>query len=286
MKHLVCGSLLALVLFALHPAAHAAEGYANCAGYIDSVPASITTQGVWCLRKDLNFTMGSGDAITVGTNNVTIDCNDFKIGGLKAGATAETVGIRATNRLNTTVRNCLVRGFKRGVFLDGLAGGGHVVEDNHFDGNLYIAIHVLGDGSVVRRNLVSDTGGSTSEAHAIGILGGGQMDVLDNTIGSVRTAEEGAGIATAIMVSLNEGGSISDNRISGLVGGTTGGVRGIRALPGRLALRNNDLIDYAPGSAVAFMCDSTDARLKDNMINGYYTANSGCGDAGGNTSPP
>ena len=286
MKHLTCASLLALALFAPSPPVSAAEDYDNCAGYIDSLPAVIGTQGVWCLRHDLSTGMTSGAAISVNVNNVTIDCNDFKLGGLQAGAASETIGIHGSDRLNTTVRNCSVRGFKRGVFLQGLGGGGHVVEDNRFDDNLYIAIQVEGDGSSVRRNHLYETGGSTTEVHAHGILAAGNMDVLDNTIGSVRAAAEGAGIATAIMVSNNNGGSISGNHVDGLWGGPDGGVRGIRALQGRLVLRNNVLMDNAPDAAVAFLCDSTDARLKDNMINGYFTPNSGCGDAGGNTSPP
>ncbi|HEY0661599.1 MAG TPA: hypothetical protein VGD21_09825, partial [Lysobacter sp.] len=58
--------------------AQAAQSYDNCTGFIDSLPATITTQGTWCLRKDLSTAMSSGNAITIATNNVTIDCNDFK----------------------------------------------------------------------------------------------------------------------------------------------------------------------------------------------------------------
>src|SRR5690606_14995164 len=64
--------------------ARAADDYDACAGFIDSVPATITSQGVWCLRKDLSTAIASGSAITIATNNVTIDCNGFKLGGLAA----------------------------------------------------------------------------------------------------------------------------------------------------------------------------------------------------------
>ena len=54
--------------------AYAAQSYDSCAGFIDSLPATITTQGTWCLRGDLATSVTSGNAITIATNNVTIDC--------------------------------------------------------------------------------------------------------------------------------------------------------------------------------------------------------------------
>src|SRR5687767_11593422 len=101
------------------PQTWAAEGYSNCEGFIDSLPATITTQGVWCLRQDLNTPISSGYAIDIRTNNVTIDCNDFKIGGMAGGSATSAYGVHAVSALNTTVRNCTVRGFYIGVRLNG-----------------------------------------------------------------------------------------------------------------------------------------------------------------------
>src|SRR5688572_11895990 len=136
----------------------AAESYDNCAGFIDSLPATISTQGVWCLRKDVSTAIAAGAAITVATNNVTLDCNDFKLGGLSAGTATATRGILATGRQNIRVRNCNIRGFHTGLDIE---GGGHLVEDNNLNGNLSVGLRVSGDGSIVRRNSVIDTGGST-----------------------------------------------------------------------------------------------------------------------------
>src|SRR5688500_7900792 len=86
-------------LLALAPgASRAAESYDNCTGFIDSLPAVITKQGTWCMRKDLSTAIDTGNAITVATNNVTIDCNDFKIGGLAAGVDTLAHGIVAADR--------------------------------------------------------------------------------------------------------------------------------------------------------------------------------------------
>ena len=80
-------SFLVLLLFLCGPrAAHAAQSYDNCTGFITSVPAVISTQGTWCLKQDLATAIASGNAISVNANNVTLDCNDFKLGGLAAGA--------------------------------------------------------------------------------------------------------------------------------------------------------------------------------------------------------
>src|SRR5690606_36206278 len=81
---------------------------------IQSIPAVISTQGVYCLKRHVSGALATGSAIAVNTNNVTIDCNEFKIGNLAAGPGTQAVGIIASNRNNVTVRNCGVRGFQTG----------------------------------------------------------------------------------------------------------------------------------------------------------------------------
>ncbi|HMB42890.1 MAG TPA: right-handed parallel beta-helix repeat-containing protein, partial [Luteimonas sp.] len=142
--------------------AHAAQSYDNCVGYITTLPAVITTQGTWCLKQDLATAITSGSAITINNNNVTIDCNDFKLGGLSAGTGTLSSGIYAVSRSNITVRRCNVRGFFIGVNLYATTTGGNLVEDNRLDGNTLEGLSVFGDGSIVRRNVITNTGGSTS----------------------------------------------------------------------------------------------------------------------------
>src|SRR6187200_130915 len=125
--------LALLLLLPAAPIALAAEGYDACTGFIDSLPATITTQGTWCLRKDLSTAIAAGTAITLATNNVTLDCNGFKLGGLSGGADSQATAVSALERLNIAVRHCSIRGFSVGVSLAGLSTGGHLVEDNRFD---------------------------------------------------------------------------------------------------------------------------------------------------------
>src|SRR5688572_33166642 len=105
-------TLLAMSLLASIPGkAAAAESYDSCKGVITALPATITTPGTWCLKQDLATLLASGNAITVKANDVTLDCNDFKLDGSGAGVSTKTIGIRAVDVSNVTVRHCNVRGF-------------------------------------------------------------------------------------------------------------------------------------------------------------------------------
>jgi hypothetical protein len=261
--------------------AQAAESYDNCTGFITSLPAVITTQGTWCLKKDLATAMTSGSAIDIQTNNVMIDCNDFKLGGLAAGATSEAAGIDAKDRLNLTVRHCNIRGFFRGLIFWG-TGGGHVVEDNRFDGNLYAGLEVWGDGSVVRRNRIFDTGGSVFSFEAFGMYSVDSVDILDNTVSGVTNDH-----ATGIWTDTNSGGSVSGNRVRNLLASGGGIAVGIYT-PGsdHLAIRDNDLGGNASAGSIGIECFVTSNRALGNVIAGFATGISGCSDDGGNVIAP
>jgi len=155
--------LVFALLFGAMRTAHAAESYDNCTGFVTSLPAVISTQGTWCFKQDLATSITNGNAITIAANNVTLDCNDFKLGGLAAGVGTHAYGIYGggygAGRSNITIRHCNVRGFYIGVYFEGTNGGGHTIEDNRFESNTYFGLQVEGDGSVVRRNRIFDTDG-------------------------------------------------------------------------------------------------------------------------------
>jgi hypothetical protein len=273
---------LALALQLPSPAS-AAGDYDSCTGFIDSVPATITTQGTWCLRRDLSTSITSGVAITVANNNVTIDCNDFKLGGLAAGLATRADGIQSTNRLNITVRHCNIRGFLHGIKLGGPESGGHVVEDNRAQGNTHAGVSVDGDGSVVRRNLVLDTGGSTVDRIVRGISTDFSVDILDNTVSGVLP-----GVITGvddtvdgIFTYQNRSASVSGNKVRGLVPPAEGIARGIfNQSPNRISLVGNHVVgDASPGS-VGLSCSNAISRAKDNVVNGFAIAIINCGDDG------
>jgi len=268
-------TVAALFLFGQDRQARA-ETYHTCKGFIDSLPATIGTQGTWCLRKDLSTGMTSGNAIEIDTNNVTIDCNGFKIGGLAAGTGTTATGIHASSKLNATVRHCNIRGFRTGIHFSG--SGGHLVEENSLDGNTQIGVRVDSAGSTIRNNMVLDTGGSTVSSGAFGIVASFGVGVINNTVNGV--APEGL-IADAygIYTSVNGEGSVSGNRVNGLAPAGTGVLRGIyMSASSGIIVRDNNV--RGPGSGViggvGIHCQSNAETARDNVIVGFATGISGC----------
>jgi len=279
-----CLPAAALMLALLHPAAGRAETFHTCRGFITSLPAVINTQGTWCLRQDLSTSMTSGTAITIAAPNVTLDCNDYKIGGLTPGVVTQAVGVASQNRQNITVRHCNIRGFLVGLSLVGASSGGIVVEDNRFERATRVAVQVAGDDSVVRRNVVRDTGGSTSQPGlAIAINTSGEVDILDNTVAGAMAVPDGVGRGEAYgILATRIRGTVADNRIRNLVAtGPIGGSFGIWVREhGLVMISDNELIGTGIGYGVA--CDNLLGRLRNNAIHGFNAPGAICTNAGGN----
>lgn len=271
-----------VLLFA--PDTRAAQSYDSCDYFIDSLPAVANAQGTWCLRQDLSTAITSGSAIAVTANNVTLDCNHFKLGGLAAGPGTLTMGI-ASYRDNVTVRNCHVRGFRTG-FSGSSTETGQLVEDNRFQSNTAVGIDVSGTGSTVRRNLVLDTGGSTSGTVIFaGIAAGGGVDVLDNTVDSV-TADTSDHEAVGLFVAgPGSGGVVKGNRVRNIIGPEGAQPYAVKVFSHPNSLVGNHLAGAASAVDHGLYCVDASSRAQDNVINGYTFSLQGCGDAGGNIVP-
>ena len=277
-------SLLACAAMASAPAAMAAEGYDNCTGFIDAVPVVISSQGTWCLRHDVSTAVTEGSAIEIAANNVTIDCNGFKVGGLAAGVATNAAGIETIARNNATVRNCSVRGFRFGIQLSG--PGGHLVEDNRVEASTATGIQVTGDGALIRRNTLVDIGGSPTAAITIGIYAEGVVDVQDNTIVGVLPVSTGDHFAYGIRTMNNNGADISGNRVRGVISVGTGAARGIYLGSNvRVTMVDNYLVgDDRPGG-IGLRCNNNLARTRDNIVADFPTGISACTDDGYVVSP-
>ena len=215
---------LGIIMGAIYASPAAAE-ITECTP-ITSVPATISTQGVYCLKQHLSSNLASGAGITVTVNNVTIDCNEFKLGNIAAGLSTTAVGVTATGRSNVVVRHCGLRGWRTGVQM---INGVYRIEDNAFDQNTQTGIFVSGDGSVVRGNEVVKTGGSTSpsltEFH--GITVNGDIDIDNNLVDGVTATASGNGHAYGIRTENADASSVNDNRIRNLTKAGSGARRGI-----------------------------------------------------------
>jgi hypothetical protein len=175
---------------------------------ITSLPATISSQGIYCLTGRLTTSQNSGYAITITAKNVTLDLNGWMLAGQSAGTSTYATGIYS-NGNNVTIKNGIVRGFYIGIFL---TGSGSEVRDMLMDQNTYTGIQVNSLGGVsVAHNQIIGTGGSTyaDSVSAVGI----------STFGSDTT--------------------VSDNIISGLTATGSGNEYGINLNSYNSTVRNN-----------------------------------------------
>jgi parallel beta-helix repeat protein len=276
---------IALATSGLPNEAHAAESYNSCTGFITALPTVVHTQGTWCLKQDLSTAITSGVAIATGaTNNVTIDCNHFKIGGLAGGAGTLAFGIHASGQ-NITVRNCSVRGFHTGIVL--LSIGNSTVELNRLDGNTVRGIVVAGDGSQVRNNHVADTGGSTQSGPAYGIwFQQGAITVENNRVSGVIPGG-GNDFAYGIFQHADgtKGSVVRGNHVTGVIPtgfGTGFGISGPAFAGSGSVFEANTVIN--PPAAAAGISAGPDNLCVGNRLGGFgqNSITAGCVNGGGN----
>lgn len=93
---------------------------------ITSIPFTISSPDTYVLTGDL--TNGTPTAITIQSDNVTLDCQGFSITGLY---TNSTQGIFLSNSNNVTIENCIVREYGVNFFSSG--GNNTIVRNNTFD---------------------------------------------------------------------------------------------------------------------------------------------------------
>ena len=268
----------------------AAESYDGCVGFIDAVPAVITTQGTWCLRKDIATSMSGINAIEIQVSNVTIDCNGFKLGGLAAGPATFSTGIYAYGTLsNITVRHCTIRGFRSGIAIYANdPGTGHLVEDNRLEQITSQGIYVIGQGSIVRRNTVVNTGGApgSDRAQAISVLG----DAIDNVVDGVFGAADVANFSPSGLYSGGVGGIsgvgflVQGNRIRNLVPKGTGEARGLELAGSAQSVRDNTVSQLSSTTGKGVYCSlGSEDVLRDNLVRNYTQGlYGGCNDLSGN----
>lgn len=274
----------------------AAPSHDACAGrFIDSVPAVITSPGTWCLRRNLGTAIASGAAIDIRVSNVTLDCNDHMISGLAAGrasqATGIVVGLTYDDQAHTdlAVRRCHVRGFASGIEMYGSG----LVEDNRVDGSLASGIYHSGRGEV-RRNLVTDTGG-TDQTYVAAIGVRYNVDVLGNTIDGVVTGAPGEHGARAwgIRIIQNQGGSVRGNRIRGL--DSPDSVVGIVVIPelwfARVLIADNHVSTLVGTGGIGVECLHPEvgdgySMTRDNALHGFETPVLNCTAGGGDVVLP
>jgi parallel beta-helix repeat protein len=261
-------------------AALAAPAFADettfCNVFITSLPFTITSQGHYCFSRNLSTAITTGAAITVDSDFVVLDLNNFKLGGGGAGLATDMFGIYANNHSNITIRGGNIRGFAVGIAIEGTTGSSAqsiLIENNVLDGNTKVGINVFGKAITIRNNTVYNTGGSTSPnlfcdaGNTVGIAVSftsscvplhleGPVEVVGNTvINTFAPMAGGANIAGIVLVTLNKS-VVYLNRVMQVTGGVTR--TGIVAENG--VCRDNTVTDATAGYACAVMVGTNSAN--------------------------
>ncbi len=252
---------------------------------IITLPFTITAQGVYCLKKNLNVNLPSGNAITVNAGNATIDFNGWRINNQAPLATNQANGVYAQNRNNVTLKNGFVRGFFRGIFLSESAvdsSSSHLVEDMKIADSGTIGIYVQGDKSVLRYNRVLDTGGGPGNiAHGILLQLADDGLVADNIVSGVVETFWNSGV----YVSDSDRVRVSGNEVTQVDGGSNAD-RGINVVfVDQAIIASNKLLnDSATGTdGIVDESDSSNITCFNNQIGGFTaTPLTGCDISEGN----
>ena len=274
--------VLAAAPWATGPAV-AAESLDSCTAYVDVLPATLSTQGTWCLRANLATSATTGAAITIAATNVVLDCNHFTVDGSGAGAGTQAAGVLAQNRQAAVVRNCVLRGFYRGM----QRAGNHIeVRSSRVDAARFHGEFVAGDDVLVQDVAVLETGGSTAIGSAIGIYALGRVDTLGSFVAGTRATAGSGGNAIGIYYATGSSGSVRDNRVFGVTADGAGATAGIKTdSAGRVLLSRNHVVS-AGGAGTGLLCEGPDVAsgsARDNAVAGFATGWSGCPDDGART---
>lgn len=116
------------------------------------LPLSITQPGSYYLTESINYTPTSGHAISIDSDNVTLDLMGFTISGTDA---TSVNGITAWARHNIEIRNGTVRDFAHGIS-ESSDGSNYRIMNVRSLSNLRRGINLNGTGHTVSGCTVSD----------------------------------------------------------------------------------------------------------------------------------
>lgn len=229
------------------------------------VGVPITQSGVYCVVENLIYSNPSGHPIDIQADDVTFDLQGWVLDGSTEGAVAEANGIYAFQRTNVVIRNGVIRGFLRAIFLeDGppyAASRGHLVEDIVADGNTSIGIDVEGSGITLRRNRVVGTGGSTQHDYAFGIRAvGSGNEVRENF---VTTTTGGAGVGFGIFLSDADRSVVLGNVVLATTS-TGGGSAGVHIANSTHVTARNNIVTTAE---VGISFEGSSGKYMGNLTN-------------------
>jgi hypothetical protein len=212
----------------------------NCTP-ITTVPATISTAGVYCLTQNLtvpNVDQTSG--ITITANDVLLDLNGRTL-SLSTDPCGTAVclvdGIRVSGH-RTTVRNGTIRGFFIGIHSGDPAApnGRNIFEGLRVAQSDQTGIEISSVGDIVRDNVITNVGSRTGNSGIT--VSRAQVRIINNDVEAVGDGLDGTGIRLFVA-----GSMAINNRVTRV----TGGLFGIQCDAGG-KIRDNVVTNVSGGS--------------------------------------
>lgn len=251
------------------------------------VPAGniIIAPGSYCLTAVFTPVSPGGITIDIGSNDVTLDCNGFRVLGPVIApdlvTTDTTVGIYIGTSNRVTVRNCRVVGHQTGIFVgraeDGLERSRDVTLENNTLENNGRAIFYNDEGtSLIRNNVVTGAQLRGFEAYAAP----GQVTIRDNVVLRAGDTTFNQGRGGYFSSELGGWMIVQDNVFSEIIAPSgTAGAPAVRLGPGggvRMSFSGNRILapaNPAEKGTVTVAIDNSGGNACDgNLIVGYGTA--------------
>ncbi len=257
-------------LLSLAPAISPAKAETTLCTEITALPFTITAQGVYCLKQNLNVNLSAADtaAITINAGNVTIDFNGFRVNNQAPLSTNQADGVFALNRKHITLKNGFIRGFHRGIHIKTTGGSaGHLVEAMKVADSSHSGITVGGEQSVIRDNRVLATGGGPLST-AIGI----RVDYADegSISGNIVSGVSETSTNSGIHVNISKRVEVRDNIVRGVNDGINDYAIAVEFSNHVMIIQNRMLNDPATGtSGIHDIANSVDIVCRDNESAGF-----------------
>jgi hypothetical protein len=187
---------------------------------ISTLPATISSPGLYVLTADLHFATPTGVAITINADDVVLDLNGFTLSGKPAGPASRAVGVLAAARSELTIRNGDVTGFYNGVDIHGDTSCGCLIERLFVYDVTYQGVRVEGSGHIVRGNrLLNITGnpdaasGGNGGSTAIGAYGAANTILNNDIVDVYGVPGQQVNFGTGINLNASKQSIVENNRL-------------------------------------------------------------------------
>jgi len=167
--------------------------------FVTELPAYILEPGRYCLDRDLQWNE-SGAAISIVASDVQLDLMGYRLEATRTGDPT----VRGVDGLGDRIEvgGGVIDGFFWGAVIYGQQA---VLQDLEVVRSGYAGLIAHGDGALIRRNRVIDTGRSSGYPEAcpdctipLGISGEGRdLVIADNVVAGITPVLEGVGISTS-----------------------------------------------------------------------------------------